>query len=181
MNTDAVFSRSSDEWTTPPDLFMALHAEFNFDIDVAATEENCVVPGYLVDSLEKDWETRGRRIWCNPPYSKIRPFLERASSAARGGSLVVCLVPSRTDTRWWHDYVWDTDRQRPRDGVEVRFFKGRLKFGDGRGSAPFPSSLLIFRPTPASECTWVGFGRSFLRVACVTCGAVRYKKPVPIP
>ena len=80
----------------------------------------------------------------NPPYSKCRQFIEKAAREASKGATVVALVPSRTDTRWWHEYVWSGSQPKP--GVEVRFVKGRLKFGEGKNGAPFPSVVVIFRP-----------------------------------
>jgi hypothetical protein len=90
---------------------------------------------------------RAGPVWLNPPYSRCREFVARAAEAARNGSTVVCLVPSRTDTRWW-DHVWDRDSHRPWPNVEVRFLKGRLKFGNSQNSAPFPSVVIVFRPRP---------------------------------
>lgn len=150
----ALFSRRSDEWVTPPDLYAALDAEFGFTLDAAATAENATCPTYLDqdrDALTQPWHLIPSHrhgapvVWLNPPYSLIKPFMAHASEASRHGCTVVCLVPSRTDTQWFHDYVWDQDRHQPRNGVEVRFLRGRLKFGDGTGSAPFPSALIIFR------------------------------------
>ena len=145
MTSPVLFSRRSDEWATPAGLFADLDAEFHFDLDAAATPSNTQVPRYLANALDTQWHTCGTRIWCNAPYSQIRSFLRHASRAAQCGAVVVCLVPSRTDTKWWHEYVWDTVRQQPRVGVEVRFLKGRLRFSDGHGSAPFPSAVIIFR------------------------------------
>jgi site-specific DNA-methyltransferase (adenine-specific) len=97
-----------------------------------------------VSALAVLWEV-GRVYWLNPPYSKCREFMVKAAFEAQRGSTVVCLVPSRTDTRWWHDCVWDRVRHQPRPGVEVRFIKGRLKFGGATAGAPFPSVLVVFR------------------------------------
>lgn len=154
-----MFSKASDEWSTPQDCFYALHLEFLFEWDAAATKENAKCGGYSYfgpdhhvaeyrDALAlMKW---GRpyapmSIWLNPPYSKCREFIAKAASQARQGNTVVCLVPSRTDTRWWHEHVWDSVRHRPRPGVEVRFIKGRLKFGGASAGAPFPSVVIVFR------------------------------------
>ena len=145
----ALFSRASDEWSTPPDLWRTLHEEFGFTLDAAATQENTTCVRFFdrrVDALTVSWENAV--VWLNPPYSKCRPFLAKAKQEAQAGATVVCLVPSRTDTKWWHESVWDTARHQPRPGGEVRFVKGRLRFGPGTGTAPFPSALVIFRFDP---------------------------------
>jgi phage N-6-adenine-methyltransferase len=150
----ALFSRRSDEWSTPRDLYDNLDAEFGFTLDAAATAENSMCATYLdrdQDALSQRWDLipshrPGRPVvWLNPPYSLIKRFIAHAEHASRHGCTVVCLVPSRTDTQWFHDSVWDTDRHQPREGVEVRFFRGRLRFSGGNTSAPFPSALVIFR------------------------------------
>lgn len=159
----ALFSKASDEWTTPKDVFDRLNAEFQFCVDVSATTENALTPywfglGSLIpDALASEcwgvdgWILAGESFeptfWCNPPYSKCRAFLAKiVEEVATGGKLVVALVPARTDTRWWHTYVWDATRHQPREGVEVRFLRGRLKFSNSTNTAPFPSCLIIFRP-----------------------------------
>jgi phage N-6-adenine-methyltransferase len=153
----ALFSRASDEWSTPDDLYTALDEEFRFTLDAAATAANAKSPTFLDrdrDALKARWSLLPSHrpsppsVWMNPPYSRIRYFMAKATEEAARGCTVVCLVPSRTDTKWWHESVWDTDAHRTRPGVEVRFLRGRLKFGDGTGSAPFPSAVIILRPTP---------------------------------
>ena len=157
MIDHSLFSRASDEWATPPDLYASLDAEFHFTLDAAATAENARSPTFLTrdqDALLARWglipsHRTGRPVvWLNPPYSKIRLFMAKVAQEAARGCTVVCLLPSRTDTRWFHTYVWDAVSHRPQPYVKVRFLRGRLKFGDGRGSAPFPSMLVIFRPVP---------------------------------
>jgi len=157
MPSPALFSRASDEWSTPLDLYASLDAEFHFTLDAAATAENARSPTFLTrdqDALLARWglipsHRTGRPVvWLNPPYSKIRLFMAKVAQEAARGCTVVCLLPSRTDTRWFHTYVWDAVSHRPQPYVKVRFLRGRLKFGDGRGSAPFPSMLVIFRPVP---------------------------------
>lgn len=161
MNHALMFSKASDEWRTPQAFFEALDAEFGFDIDVAASAENCWHQNYFGpdrenpayrDALAVDWHRqRGGGLaapicWMNPPYSKCREFIAKAAEEARKGCTVVCLVPSRTDTRWWHSDVWDQQRHQPRSGVEIRFVKGRLTFGGAPAGAPFPSVVIVFRP-----------------------------------
>jgi phage N-6-adenine-methyltransferase len=157
MNNALMFSKASDEWSTPQDFWNLLDAEFYFALDAAASAENAKVGGFFSiddDALVKDWfaECHGYRtvaVWLNPPYSKCREFIGKAATEGRKGCTVVCLVPSRTDTRWFHEHVWNVATNSPRPGVEVRFVKGRLRFGGGKDSAPFPSVVIIFRPVQA--------------------------------
>ena len=160
MNSALIFSKASDEWRTPEDLFVALDAEFGFDLDVAATKDNCWKENYIgpdrqrpdrVDALACSWtwlcgSARPAVCWMNPPYSRCAEFISKAAEEAGKGCTVVALLPSRTDTRYWHAHVWDAKKHQPRPGVEIRFIKGRLKFGTSANSAPFPSVVVIFRP-----------------------------------
>lgn len=158
MNSALMFSKASDEWSTPQDFWDALNAEFSFDVDAAASNDNKKCRAYFGldhtypecrDSLAIDWfddETGAPTLWLNPPYSKCREFIAKAALEASKGCTVVCLVPSRTDTRWWHEHVWDREKHQPRAGVEVRFIKGRLTFGGAPAGAPFPSVVIVFRP-----------------------------------
>lgn len=152
MNSALMFSKASDLWSTPQDLFDALDAEFHFDIDVAADESNHKCDIYLtegMDALRQEWDCgfgdRGTVAWMNPPYSKCREFIARASAMRHAGVTTVALVPSRTDTRWWHDHVWNRAANAPYANVEVRFIKGRVKFGGAAQGAPFPSVVIVFR------------------------------------
>lgn len=128
------FSSKTDLWSTPNDLFNELNQEFNFTLDVCATPENAKVPKFFtreIDGLAQSWD--GQRCWMNPPYGReISKWVKKASES----EFVVALLPARTDTRWFHDYIY---KKR-----ETRFFKGRLKFGGAQNSAPFPSMLVVF-------------------------------------
>lgn len=141
MNTDLMFSSKTDMWATPQWLFDQLNQEFNFDVDVCATAQNAKCPRYYTqdqDGLCMPWEGC---VWCNPPYGRtIGAWVRKAWEASASGSTVVMLIPARTDTRWFHDYIYQKDR------VEIRFLKGRLKFGEAKNAAPFPSMIVIFRP-----------------------------------
>lgn len=159
MKAAVMFSKATDEWETPQDFFDALDAEFHFEWDMAANPDNAKCLRYFSkdglgggawDALAHDWSEflRGPG-WCNPPYSQCAKFLERAAQQARKGVTTVMLIPSRTDTRYWHLHIWDAEKHAPRPGVEIRFIKGRLKFGNSTNSAPFPSVVIIFRPVPA--------------------------------
>jgi len=130
VNSALMLSAKSDNWATPQAFYKKLDDEFNFTYDPCPLNAE-------FDSLSLPcW--RGR-AFVNPPYSNIRAFLEKALLEIKGGSLelAVFLVPARTDTRWFHDLVYGK--------AEVRFLKGRLKFGDGKNSAPFPSMVVVFR------------------------------------
>jgi site-specific DNA-methyltransferase (adenine-specific) len=135
-----LFSKASDEWTTPQWLFDLLDKEFQFDFDAAANDYNTKCGDcWLQNALEDSWmQWKGVKFFLNPPYSKIGAFMKKAYEESQKGAVVVCLIPSRTDTKYWHDYVMKAQ--------EIRFVKGRLKFGDQKNSAPFPSVIVIFDP-----------------------------------
>lgn len=162
MNSALMFSKASDEWATPKAFFDSLSTEFDFCVDLAATRENRKCPLYVGpdNQLGGNWRdyltfpvnalltglSDDAAAWMNPPYSQCRAFMAKAAADAKAGCTIVALVPSRTDTRWWHEHVWNAATRGYRAGVEVRFIKGRLKFGEGKNSAPFPSVVVIFRP-----------------------------------
>lgn len=148
------FSSASDDWPTPIDFFERLNDEFGFKLDVCADVANAKAPNYYgldhVDparrnALNCDWaaDSCGAPVWMNPPYGRagIKEFMAKAVAAAEGGATVVCLVPARTDTKWWHDSV-----HQDRAAAEVRFVRGRLKFGDATTAAPFPSAVIVLGP-----------------------------------
>lgn len=130
---DVHYSSSTDEWSTPQDLFDQLNKEFGFTLDVCASPNNAKCKRFFsreTDGLAQRWTGT---CWMNPPYGDaIGEWMEKAHEAK---TTVVCLVPARTDTAWWWDYA--------RHG-EVRFLRGRLKFGGAESSAPFPSAVVIF-------------------------------------
>lgn len=134
------YSSATDLWSTPQDFYDKLNAEFGFELDVCASPENAKCPRYFtkeMDGLAQEWKGV---CWMNPPYGrKIGYWMKKAYESSLAGATVVCLVPSRTDTRWWHNHAMKGD---------VRFIKGRLCFGDGTGSAPFPNAVVVFRPPP---------------------------------
>lgn len=130
---------NSDEWTTPQWLYEELNNEFHFGLDPCATEENAKCENFYTISdsgLSKSW--RGRRVFCNPPYSQIAKWVEKAyRESLKEGTVVVLLIPARTDTRYFHDYIYHRS--------EIRFISGRLKFSNAKWNAPFPSMVVIFR------------------------------------
>lgn len=142
MNEKVLFSSKTEMWETPQDLFEKLNDEFHFAVDVCATAENAKCEKYYtpeIDGLSQPWDGV---VWCNPPYGRNVWKWILAASVACGarGATVVMLLPARTDVRWFHDYIYQ------KDWVEVRFIKGRLKFGESKYNAPFPSMICIFRP-----------------------------------
>lgn len=146
MNTDVMFSSKTDMWETPQDLFDELDKEFHFTLDVCAIQENAKCKNFYSpdqDGLTQPWTGI---CWCNPPYGRqIGSWVRRAWISSASGNIVVMLLPARTDTRWFHDYIYKKSR------VEVRFLRGRLKFGGCKNSAPFPSMVCIFRPSKEEE------------------------------
>lgn len=139
MNT-VMFSSKSNEWTTPQELFDKLNEEFNFNLDPCSTDENHKCDRYFTkkqDGLKQDWG--GQRVFVNPPYgTEISKWVEKSyREGIKDNTLVVMLIPARTDTKYFHDFILHRS--------EIRFIKGRLKFGEGKNSAPFPSMLVIFR------------------------------------
>mgnify|MGYP003333681821 CR=1 FL=1 len=131
MNTHVMFSAQSPHWATPAAVYEQLHAEFNFTLDP------CPLHGdQNSDGLAISW--RNHRVFCNPPYGPvILTWLAKSSEA----DLAVFLLPARTDTRWFHEAVLPK-------AAEIRFIKGRLKFGGSKNSAPFPSMIVIFKKEP---------------------------------
>lgn len=138
---EGLFTSNRGDWATPQAFFDLVDAEFGFTLDAAASPENAKAPAFYTESddgLSLPW--RGV-VWCNPPYGRgIEAWVRKGFEEAQGGSTVVMLIPARTDTRYWHDYVMRA--------AEIRLIRGRLVFGTGeaRANAPFPSALVVFRP-----------------------------------
>jgi len=140
-----IFSSASNEWATPAALFAELDREFDFQLDPAATPENAKCPAFYTmadDGLAQPWAPR--RVFLNPPYGRqLGRWISKAKAEAEQGATVVCVIPARTDTAYWHDCIFGR--------AEIRFIRGRVRFGDGRGNAPFPSAVVIFRPGCANS------------------------------
>jgi phage N-6-adenine-methyltransferase len=155
MNTAVHFSSQTDLWSTPQYLFDELDTEFHFTTDVCANASNAKCKHFY--SVEEDGlkQTWSGICWMNPPYGKtIGEWVKKAYESSLSGATVVCLLPARTDTRWWHDYCMKG---------EIRFIKGRLKFGTATNSAPFPSAIVIFKSAkkpiiPSSQTINTGTG-----------------------
>lgn len=135
-----LYSSRSEEWATPADFFAALDDEFGFTLDPCATRLNAKCRTFYTkddNGLVQDWGQHS--VFCNPPYGRdIGEWAKKCFLAAKAGATVVLLVHARTDTRYFHDWIYGK--------AELRFVRGRLKFGDGTQSAPFPSLLAIYRP-----------------------------------
>lgn len=129
MKSRVQFSSQTDNWNTPKSVYQTLDAEFGFDFDPCPEKPTA-------DGLSIDW---GAVNFVNPPYSEIEKWVRKGFSEYLSGKTVVLLIPSRTDTRWWHDCCMKAS--------EIRFIKGRLKFGGAKHNAPFPSVVVIFKPT----------------------------------
>jgi phage N-6-adenine-methyltransferase len=133
------FSSATDLWATPQAFFDGVAGEFVFETDVCALPENAKCARYFTpeqDGLAQQWNGV---CWMNPPYGRaIGAWVKKAFESAQKGATIVCLLPARTDTAWWHDFAMKG---------EIRFLRGRLKFGGQKNSTPFPSALVIFRPS----------------------------------
>lgn len=131
------FSSATDLWATPQKTFDELHAEFGFTLDPCSTHENAKCEKHYTkeyDGLAQNWA--GERVFMNPPYGReIGAWVKKAATS--GAEVCVCLLPARTDTRWFHEYIYGK--------AEIRFLRGRLKFGDAKNNAPFPSMVVIFK------------------------------------
>lgn len=145
------------DWPTPRWLFDALNARFDFTLDAAASAGNALCPRFYDadrDGLAQSWA--GERVWLNAPYGRVlRQWIAKARAEGEAGATVVCLVPARTDTKWWHEHVLPAG--------EVTMIRGRLVFEGATAGAPFPSAIVVFRPrvpaglrkpkTPTPEAT----------------------------
>ena len=132
------YSSKTNEWATPQSFFEELDREFHFTLDPCATKENAKCDKYYTikdDGLTKSWD--GEIVFCNPPYGReIKKWVKKASETK---GVVVMLIPARTDTSYFHDYIYGK--------ADIRFIRGRLSFNDGNGKAPFPSMIVVFQKT----------------------------------
>lgn len=134
------FSSKTDQWETPLIFFIEMESKYGkFDLDVCADETNNKSKKYYTkenDGLRQSWHLDGSNIWMNPPYGReIKKWVHKAYEESKHGCRVVCLLPARVDTSWFHDYCTKG---------KVTFLRGRLKFGDSKNSAPFPSMIVVF-------------------------------------
>ena len=136
MSMNVHFSSATDLHATPLDFFQKQNAKHHFTLDVCALPENAKCETFFtpeMDGLKQEWKGN---CWMNPSYGRtISQWMKKAYESSLKGAKVVCLVPARTDTAWWHDYAMKG---------EIEFIRGRLKFGDAKNSAPFPSAVVVF-------------------------------------
>ena len=133
----ALLTSNTDLWATPQDFFDQQNSLYGpFTIDVCANATNAKCATYFnqeIDGLKQLWVGK---CWMNPPYGReIGKWMKKAYMSAGNGTVIVCLVPARTDTKWWHDYAMKG---------QITFIRGRLKFGGSKNSAPFPSAIVVF-------------------------------------
>jgi phage N-6-adenine-methyltransferase len=137
------FSSETDLWATPQAFFDKYNSIYKFDIDVCAVSSNAKCDKYFSpeeDGLKQNWNGV---CWMNPPYGRtIKSWVKKAYESSLNGAIVVCLLPSRTDTAWWHDYCIKG---------QIEFIRGRLKFGNATNSAPFPSAVVVFNGSKTKE------------------------------
>lgn len=136
MINEGMFTSNTDLWATPQSFFDKYDSLYNFNLDVCALPNNAKCKNYFtpeVDGLSQEWKGI---CWMNPPYGReISKWVKKAYESSLEGATVVCLLPARTDTKWWHDYCIKG---------KIEFIKGRLKFGNSNNSAPFPSAVVVF-------------------------------------
>jgi phage N-6-adenine-methyltransferase len=140
MNTEVMFSSESNEWATPQEFYNELSKEFNFTLDPCATVENAKCNKFYTineDGLKQNWG--GETVFCNPPYGReIKDWVKKCyEEAKKPNTTVVMLIPARTDTSYFHQFIYHKAKQ-------IRFIRGRLKFGNSNNSAPFPSMVVVF-------------------------------------
>lgn len=138
MLNSGLFTSNTDLWSTPQAFFDKYNEQYHFTLDVCATDENAKCEHYYtkeIDGLKQEWFGV---CWMNPPYGRdIKHWIRKAyESSIKNNTTVVCLLPARTDTAWWHDYCVRAK--------SIEFIRGRLKFGDSKNSAPFPSVVVVF-------------------------------------
>ena len=146
MNKELMFSSKTDMWSTPQEFYDKLNDEFNFTLDPCATEDNAKCDNFFTvddDGLKQDWS--GNIVFCNPPYGRaIKDWVKKSyEESLKNNTTVVMLIPSRTDTIYFHEFIYGK--------AEIRFIKGRLKFGDAKNSAPFPSIVVIYRNNEVTD------------------------------
>lgn len=138
MINKGLFSSNTELWATPQAFYDQLNQEFGFTLDPCALPDNAKCAKFFTpedDGLAQDWS--GERVFCNPPYGrKIAAWVKKCHDEAQKGALVVMLIPARTDTSYFHDYIYHK--------AEIRFVRGRLKFGNAEQGAPFPSMVVIY-------------------------------------
>ena len=157
---EALYSSKKKDWCTPQNLFDELDKEFHFVLDAAATDKSAKCKQYYTpetNGLENSWQVEEGAVFCNPPYGHniTGKWVQKAYEEAKNGVTVVLLIPARTDTRWFHNFIYGK--------AEIRFLKGRVKFTDEDGepckdkndkptAAPFPSMVVIYNNPKGGKC-----------------------------
>lgn len=143
MNNGLMFSSKKEDWETPQAFFDEVDEEFNFQWDLAANKKNTKCEQYIDksdDSLTVDWSKLQGNLWLNPPYGRdLKKWVKKAAETQLDDQFLVMLIPARTDTSYWHDYIFGK--------AEIKFLRGRLKFeidGNAKDAAPFPSALVVY-------------------------------------
>jgi site-specific DNA-methyltransferase (adenine-specific) len=139
------FSSKTNEWYTPKEVFEPLHKEFNFTLDPCCTKYSAKCKKFYTeddDGLSKDWSED--TVFVNPPYGRqIKDWVKKSYTESKKGATVVMLIPARTDTSYWHDYIFNK-------ASDIRFIRGRIKFERQDGtlgdSCPFPVAIIVFKP-----------------------------------
>ena len=141
MNSELMFSTGTEHWSTPLDLFDELNAKYSFTLDACADTTNYKVKNYFnkkIDGLTQSWQNNV--VWVNPPYGReIFRWIEKAKDECSEECTIVMLLPARTDTKWFHELIYNNP------DCSIEFIKGRLKFSGSKTSAPFPSMIVTFR------------------------------------
>lgn len=145
MINNSMFTSNTSEWATPKAFFDELNNEFNFTLDPCATQQNAKCDKYYTqkeNGLLQEWQ--GETVFCNPPYGgEIYKWVEKCDNEAKKGATVVMLIPARTDTRYFHDFIYNK--------YEIRFIKGRLHFNESKQAAPFPSMVVVMKGGQSNE------------------------------
>lgn len=146
MNANVMFSSKKSDWETPQDFFDKLNNEFHFTLDSCADSKNAKCKKYFTveqNGLIQDWN--GETVFCNPPYGrKLKNWVQKAyDESLKPNTTVVMLIPARTDTSYFHDYILPY--------ADIRFIRGRLKFGKSKNAAPFPSMVVVFKGSNGSD------------------------------
>ena len=148
MLNSAMFSSDSSVWETPSELFEHYNRIFRFDVDLAALWTNRKLPVYIppaLDSLSQPWMKWGRVGWLNPPYGRgLGAWVKKAHEETKNGFTTVMLLPARTDTSWFHDWIAD-------GRARITFLRGRIKFVGASNGAPFPSMIVVFDAKPVRK------------------------------
>lgn len=141
MISNGLFTSNNQEWETPQKLFEELNKEFNFTLDACASKSNHKLERYYTEkdsALNHSW--KDERVFINPPYNRNKEFIKKCFDERESARVIVLLIPARTDTKYFHEYIYHH--------AEIRFIKGRLKYelnGKSLNSSPFPSMLVIWR------------------------------------